>query len=163
MKTGTLVASVILIFVALFILFTKYRPDTSAPMAVSPSMYVINVLDKNFYDECHIKGSINVPFMEVERWAENIDKNAIIVTYCANYACTASGVAAQQLIKKGFTSVWAYEAGMHDWYKEQFPSVCPIKSSYLTQDNKVVEDGEKVPVINSTDLFVMMKDHGFFG
>lgn len=162
MKKSILITIIVFTFVALSIFFIGYKSDMldSVP---TPSMYVINVLDKNFYNECHIKGSINVPFMEVEKWANQVDKNAIIVAYCSNYACTASGVVVQQLIKQGFTNVWAYEAGMHDWYKEQFPVVCPIKSSYLTQENKVVEGGEGVPVINSRDLFAMMKKHDFFG
>ena len=31
-----------------------------------PSFVLVNVLDKEFYDDCHIKGSINVPFENLE-------------------------------------------------------------------------------------------------
>lgn len=97
----------------------------------SPELIVINVLDKKLYDDCHIKGSINVPFEEVEQFAKKLDKNTHIVLYCSNYMCTASGAAARSLKKMGFENVWAYEAGMAEWHQNKLPVEGSCKESYL--------------------------------
>ena len=38
------------------------------------SLYVMNVLDKNSYEDCRIAGSINVPFDQVETFAKDLDR-----------------------------------------------------------------------------------------
>lgn len=124
------------------------------------SLYVINVLDKSNYDECHIKGSTSVPYAEIKSWAQSIPKDTEIVVYCANYACTASGFGAQQLIDMGFDSVWAYESGMHDWHAKGFPEVCPVESSYLTQPNRAPEEEATVPTLTTEELYQKMLAHG---
>ena len=61
-------------------------------------LVIINVLDKDLYDDCHIAGSINVPFEEVGKYAQsNFDTDAEIVLYCTNYFCTSSGYAQKKL------------------------------------------------------------------
>jgi len=127
------------------------------------SLYVVNVLDEKLYNECHIEGSVNVPFTQVKSWAQTIDKNAEVVMYCANYACTASGIGAKQLIDMGFKKVWAYEAGMHDWFKNGLPSICPVESTYLKRPNiEPEEEAINVPVITTIELKEKMTKHGFF-
>lgn len=139
---------------------TKETVDT-APDKKS-NLYVINVLDEKMYNECHILGSINVPFIQVKDWAQAIDKDAGIVVYCANYACTASGIGAKQLIDMGFKHVWAYESGMHDWHKNGLPSVCPVESTYLKRNNVPSDEEHDVPVISTIELKEKMIKHGFF-
>src|SRR5574342_286397 len=69
-------------------------------------LVVVNVLDKDLYDDCHIKGSINIPFEIIEEQAvAHIDKNADIVIYCSNYQCSTSEYAARKLRGLGFTNV----------------------------------------------------------
>src|SRR5437773_1427644 len=80
------------------------------PKTKQNGLVIINVLNTPLYEDCHIKGSINVPFESLESYiSENIDKNAEIVLYCSNYMCAASGQACKLLKKCGFTNVWAYE------------------------------------------------------
>lgn len=78
---------------------------------------LVNVLSNDLFVDAHIKGSINVPFEVFEETVKNWDKHATIVVYCANYACSASGAAAQMLRKLGFTKVFAYEGGTAEWYQ----------------------------------------------
>lgn len=125
------------------------------------SLYVVNVLDSSLYNECHILGSINVPYVDVAQWAEGIDKNVEIVTYCSNYACTGSEFAAKQLIDMGFTDVWAYEAGMHDWHKKGYPETCTKESVYLQQGNpEPSQDVSDVPSLTTEQLYQKMIEHG---
>jgi rhodanese-related sulfurtransferase len=94
----------------------------SSSVAEAKKFLVINVLDKELYDDARIPGSISIPYEHFEQViAQMLQKNEIdtktqMVTYCTNYACTGSGEAARMLKKLGFTSVQAYEAGMAEWY-----------------------------------------------
>lgn len=123
-----------------------------------PSLYVINVLDKESYDDCSIAGSVSVPFADVESFAQNIDRSTEMVVYCANYLCTASGAAAQKLKEMGFEKVWAYEGGTAEWYQlgktnGNFPVNGTCAASYLTAANtKPAEETLDVPVITAEQL-----------
>jgi len=107
----------------------------------APRFVVVNVLDKEFHDDCHIEGSINVPFMELEKYAdEHWDKDTTqIVLYCGNYKCTASGYGANMLREQGFKFVWAYEGGTAEWIQKGFSVVGPCKEAYLS-DYEMPED-----------------------
>lgn len=114
---------------------------------------VINVLDKDFYDDCHISGSINVPFEQVEQYSQNLDKDTEIIFYCSNYRCSASGEAARMLMKKGFNKIFAYEAGMAEWYQQKLPVVGSCKKDYLTKEVKKFEiDQQDVKIISTKEL-----------
>ncbi len=106
-----------------------------------PNFVVVNVLDKNFHEDCHIEGSINVPFMELEKYAdEHWDKDKTqIVLYCGNYRCTASGYGVRMLREKGFQYVWAYEGGTAEWIQKGLSVVGPCKEAYL-QDYELPEN-----------------------
>lgn len=120
---------------------------------------VINVLDKAYHEDCHIPGSVQVPLAELPEFAKKLSKSQPIVTYCANYACTASGYAAEQLAKLGFTKVYAYEAGMAEWYSEGYPYEGLAEESYLTMDNKPTDGHTSAAgynIISTTELASML-------
>ena len=79
------------------------------------NIVLMNVLDKEYFEDCYIPGSVNVPVEQVEKYVQQLSKDDTIVVYCANYACTASGSVAEQLIGLGFKHVYAYEAGIAGW------------------------------------------------
>jgi len=115
-------------------------------------LVVINVLDKKFFDDCHISDSINIPFEQLGEFADTLDQTAHIVVYCSNYMCTASMEGARMLKQKGFYNVWAYEAGMAGWYQEKLPCTGPAHEKYLTRENKPIERTEKDLIISTQDL-----------
>lgn len=131
------------------------------------SLYVINVLDKEDYNDCRIAGSKNVPFDQVKDFAKNLDKNVEIVVYCANYMCSASGSTAKELKQMGFQNVWAYEGGTAEWYqlglKEsgKYPVEGACKAGYLSAPNeKPAHEGTEFPVISAQELRAKMVSHG---
>jgi len=94
-------------------------------------LVVINVLDKKLYDDCHIKGSISVPFEQVIEFVrKHVDKDAEIVLYCSNYMCTTSGHAAKKIAALGYNVV-VYEGGTAEWYQQGLPVEGPAKEPYL--------------------------------
>jgi rhodanese-related sulfurtransferase len=115
---------------------------------------VVNVLDKKQYDDCHIAGSINIPFKEIDAFASTVDKEkSDIVFYCSNYMCSASGYAADKFVKLGFKQVAAYEGGTAEWYQRGLPTDGPAQESYLkvVMDKPAHEDGATL-IINADEL-----------
>lgn len=93
-------------------------------MAHDSDLVVINVLDKNWYDQSHISGSINIPFGKNKNFDQQVgkyQKDTPIVVYCASKLCPLSKDAYKFLIYElGFTQVWAYEGGIQEWEKKGF-------------------------------------------
>lgn len=134
--------------------------DSSVPAQESIALRVVNVLDKPLYDDCHIKGSINVPFMEVEEVAKSWNKDGEVVFYCSNYQCTASGAAARQLEQLGFENVFVYDAGMAAWYQSGLPVEGACAQGYLKMvNNKPDEREQGVKLIDTQKLYDKMKVH----
>ena len=102
-----------------------------------PSYYLVNVLDKKEFNDAHIKGSINIPFSQVNSFLNDITNKEIpLLFYCSNYYCTASDAAAKIAIKKGFTTVFVYKGGMAEWYQtakvdSAFEYEGPAQEEYL--------------------------------
>ena len=101
---------------------------------------VINVLTPEYYEDAHIKGSINVPLKELKDFAQHTDKQVPLVVYCVGYVCPASAQAWHTLHELGFQEVYAYEGGMNEWYHAGLPTEGPCKEKYL--ENKI-EQTEK--------------------
>jgi rhodanese-related sulfurtransferase len=95
---------------------------------------VINVLDKAMYDDCHIVGSIHVPFDQIEQYVWNEDRDREIVLYCSNYACTSSHYVAQKLRDRGFVNAKVYEGGMAEWWQNGLPTEGPAQKPYLARE-----------------------------
>lgn len=124
-----------------------------------PELLLINVLDTEYFNDCRIKGSINVPFEQFEDFAKKLDKDTHVVIYCSNYQCTASFLGARMLKQMGFKNVWAYEAGMAGWFQEKLPVEGFCKQSYLTMSNKPldIEKESDIEIISTQELQEKLK------
>lgn len=112
--------------------FSRWKATTAYQARIEKKEFVvINVLDKSLYDDCHIKGSVHVPFNEIEKHAASLDKNAEIIIYCSNYMCASSNYAAKKLRDLGFTKVSVYEGGIAEWYQKGLPVEGPGMQPYL--------------------------------
>lgn len=128
---------------------TKVTPE----QVQEKKLLVVNVLGKEQYDDCHIKGSINMLFDEYDAYAKKLNKDTELVFYCSNYACTGSGYAAKSFKDKGFKKVWAYEAGMAEWYKQKLPVVGACKATYLDKKNTPIDEVDsEISVITTKEL-----------
>lgn len=123
-------------------------------------LYVINVLDKAMYENCHIAGSIQLELEEVEAFVKNLKKNTELVIYCSNYMCSASGQIAKKLKNLGFTQVWAYEGGVAEWYQMGLPVKGICSDTYLNKKmSKVEQEAEEFEAITAQELYEKMKNH----
>ncbi len=121
---------------------------------VHKGLVVINVLDKQLFDDCHIKGSINIPVEEIAQCEQCVDKDADVVLYCSNYLCSSSGYAARKLQAAGFKNVAVYAGGTAEWFQKGLPVEGPHKSSYLTNVIEPVGNTQEegVAVVTVDDL-----------
>ena len=94
--------------------------DLKKKIETNQNLVVINVLTKESYDDCHIKGSINIVLTEFEEKAKTLDKAKFFVVYCANYECSASRRAFELMRGLGFNNVVSYEGGMEEWKEKGF-------------------------------------------
>ncbi len=122
------------------------------------NLVVINVLDQGSYNDCHIKGSVNVTLDTIEQFAATLDKSAEVVVYCSNYLCSTSEYVAKKLKSLGCNQVYVYEGGVAEWYQKGLPVEGPSKAPYLKKEvNKPVSQHGEISAINVQDLAQKMK------
>lgn len=82
---------------------------------------LVDALPRESYDQGHIPGAVNLSSDAITQKANDIlDKNETIVTYCANYVCEASTVAARKLMDLGYERVFDFKAGKQAWKEAGF-------------------------------------------
>lgn len=129
----------------------------------SSELMIINVLDKNYYQDCHITGSVNIPFEDLEHKIARMDKNKQYVLYCSNYACMAAPASATLMKNEGFKNTSVYSGGIVEWYQQKRPYQGPAKMEYLTEENEPLaedEEPEGVTIIKAEELLEKMKKSG---
>lgn len=122
----------------------------------SPKVLVVNVLNEDLYNDCHIPGSIQVDFDKVAEVSKKWSKSSKIVIYCANYACSASASAARDLKAQGFDA-YEYGAGTAGWLQAGLPVVGSAQSPYLHQSNEQPsESAHDVPEMTTEELQLLL-------
>ncbi len=100
-------------------------------MDSASNIMVINVLPQKYHDDCHIKGSTNVPLPELVERTNSWNRAQKIVFYCALESCDAGEKACILLHCMGFTNVIDYKGGIKEWYQLNYPTEGPALSEYL--------------------------------
>ncbi len=103
---------------------TIKREQIKQKLDNNESFTLIEALPEQYFNEWHIPEAINIPHDEIANKVLGIipDKNALIVTYCANSNCENSKIAADMLEELGFTNVYEYVEGKADWKNAGFPT-----------------------------------------
>ncbi len=122
-------------------------------------LLIINVLSPEYYNDCHIVGSINVPLEKLKDFAQKLDKETNIVVHCSSYMCKASVEAWKILHELGFKNVWAYEGGINEWYHLGLPVDGMCKQKYLVETIEKNHEEQEIAVINAEELKKMMAEH----
>jgi rhodanese-related sulfurtransferase len=84
---------------------------------------VVETLAPERYREAHIPSSLNIPPERIKELALQLlpNKNAEIVTYCANTHWHASQYAARELAAMGYKNVAHYPEGKQGWMEAGLP------------------------------------------
>lgn len=125
----------------------------------NPQLIIINVLDKKEFDDCHIEGSINIPFDEFENKLASFNKNDHYILYCADFACMSSAYCAKLLRDAHCNHVWEYSGGIVEWYQKGYPTVGPAKEEYLKLKNiNFNDENNSKDVITAEELLSKIKE-----
>ena len=82
---------------------------------------LVDALPKEAYEKGHLPGAVNIPSDDVaDAASEKLEKNATIVTYCANYGCEASTIAARKLLDLDYANVVDFKGGKKVWQEAGF-------------------------------------------
>ena len=74
-----------------------------------------------------VKGAIHVPIDKLEDWAKNIDKDAMIVTYCTCPHDEAADAEVEKLRQMGFKNSFALSGGLEAARIAGFEVVTPAE------------------------------------
>ena len=94
-----------------------------ARMAQPNPPVLVDALGERYFAADHIPGAINLPHTlgdDVLR-AQLPDRDAQIVTYCANPACQNSHVLAHRLSVLGYGNVSVFPGGKKEWAEAGLP------------------------------------------
>ena len=80
---------------------------------------VVDVRLPEFYAREHIPGAINIPLEELDKNLDRLNKDKLVVVYCASFDCRLSPAAYRKLKRLGYRVV-DYEGGIADW-REKYP------------------------------------------
>lgn len=98
------------------------------------TLKVINLLSPKYYNDCHIKDSINIPADAIVDATKDWKKDTEMVVYCAVDVCDLSKNTYRKLESVGFNNLYDYSGGMKEWYCRGYPCVGPAKEYYLHED-----------------------------
>jgi rhodanese-related sulfurtransferase len=120
---------------------------------------VINALDREHYQDCHIKNSINVPLDALTEYAKQLKKDDYIIVYCAHYDCPVSKNAYKLLTQLGFTHVAAYEGGIVEWRQKQYPLVgnCALYEKFFQNPPQARNPETGIKTISAEELKSIMQ------
>ena len=90
--------------------------DLKAALASGENIVVIDTRSLEAYQREHIPGAVNIPHRRMSmETTKNLDRTALVVTYCDGIGCNASTKGALNLAKLGFR-VKELIGGL-DWWK----------------------------------------------
>lgn len=123
---------------------------------MATSAMVINVLDRQYAEDCRIKGSISVPLSELAAFVEKMPRDTYIIVYCARYTCSKSRDAYKKLEQLGFTNIKAYEGGMQEWVAKGLPHEGPCELDYLKEKVSKQQPTKGIATINAEELLELL-------
>jgi rhodanese-related sulfurtransferase len=84
----------------------------------------IDARDIADYDAGHIRGAINIPYHEFDKYKDRLSslpKDQVYVTYCSS-ACDVSIDMAYAMAKMGFKKLYIFHGGWDEWKNAGFPA-----------------------------------------
>jgi len=154
MKNSKIILSSLTILAAFLFSGCWSSKTSDQSVGQEPKLVVINVLDASNFDDCHMTGSINIPFEALEDAMKTLNKKDHYVLYCSNYACTAAPFAAGMMQEAGFEHAAFFPGGIVEWYQKGYPCTGPAQMGYLKEENEPLseDDHAEVPMLSVDDL-----------
>jgi rhodanese-related sulfurtransferase len=100
------------------------RDELKTRLDAGQAITLVEALPEFYYRKAHLPGALVLPHDRVDALAPALlpDKDATIVVYCANLACSNSAIAAERLATLGYRAVFEYAEGKQDWIDAGYPT-----------------------------------------
>ena len=96
--------------------------DLKAALEAGENIIVIDARAPQVYEAEHIPGAVNIPHREMSpETTANLDKRALVVTYCDGIGCNASTRGALNMTQLGF-KVKELMGGLDWWKRDGHPT-----------------------------------------
>lgn len=88
-------------------------------------MTVLDARSGKYFDGTMLPKAIWMPSETSEKKMQSQlpSKSSLIVVYCSNTKCPASGWLYDKLTSLGYTNVYEYHEGLEDWMNRGFPTI----------------------------------------
>ncbi len=85
----------------------------------NPKVFVIDVRTPQEFAQGHIKGAVNWPVQQIDRWWNKVPKDRPVYIHCNTQ--NRSGVAVQYLVNKGYQNLFLVYGGSQAWMAKGYP------------------------------------------
>lgn len=103
----------------------------------SDSALVVDIRDKNSFNQGHITGSFSLPLSEIDKRATELEKHKDLTLIVACNTGTSAGMAVNKLTKQGYEKVVKLKGGIAQWQADSMPLVkAKAKSKVKSKKNK---------------------------
>ncbi len=85
---------------------------------------IIDARNKDAYIRGHIPGAINIPFLDVFNYVEQLDiipRDTLIVVYCEGVNCELSHHLSEFMLNMNFSRIYHYIGGYEEWVSKNLP------------------------------------------
>jgi len=85
-------------------------------------MTVVDARSPKYFNGSLLPGALRVTSEDSDKTIENAIpiKNGLVVVYCSSIKCPAGGWLADRLVSMGYTNVYKYPEGIHDWVEKGY-------------------------------------------
>lgn len=84
-----------------------------------PKVFVIDVRTPQEFAQGHVRGAVNWPLQEIERWWNRVPKDRPVYIYCNTQ--NRSAVAVRYLMGKGYQNLHLVTGGIQAWIARGYP------------------------------------------
>lgn len=84
---------------------------------------LVDARDPVQFQQEHIPGAINVPYVDIRAGAALPPRDARVVVYCSDPACPISQYAYDALQRLGYSNIYDMREGLQGWKSEGFQTV----------------------------------------
>ncbi|MBR4878202.1 MAG: LysM peptidoglycan-binding domain-containing protein [Clostridia bacterium] len=103
--------------------------------------FVLDVRDKATFDKVHIEGAVNVPYLEMGGYIDQLPKDKTIAVVCNSGQQSSQTVAV--LIAAGFDALNVQSGMNNGWNKAELPTVStPVEEPAPTAETYTVKSGD---------------------
>jgi len=116
---------------------------------------VVDARNPEEYQEVHIKGAINVPVKQFDRYADRLpaDRSARIIFYCNGVKCGKSKKAAIKAMERGYDNILVYAEGMPVWEEKGMPIYAGPDYEKRIETTKISPHDLNVLIKSGADTF----------